>query len=115
MMTRAGETVDRAAQSTRRAASAVGTTMRHSPGRYAMVGAGLGVAWLLANQRRRPQALQDSPLLFGLVAMAAGALVGAALPLTQTERAYFGQARERVFESARTLAEQKARQFAQGR
>jgi ElaB/YqjD/DUF883 family membrane-anchored ribosome-binding protein len=52
--------------------------------------------------------LQQNPMALGVAALAAGALVGAALPTTEVENEYLGEARDTVVESAKTLAENTA-------
>jgi hypothetical protein len=50
--------------------------------------------------------LHDNPMALGIAALAAGALVGAALPRTETEDEYLGETRDNLVESARSMAEQ---------
>ena len=49
--------------------------------------------------------LQDNPLVLGIAALATGALVAAALPSTEVENRYLGEARENLVESAREVAQ----------
>lgn len=58
--------------------------------------------------------LHEQPLLIGLAAFATGALLGAMLPPSAFEDELFGDTRDWLFDSARTFAEQKAQQFAEG-
>lgn len=178
MMNRAGETVEGARRTTRRAATSVASEVRSSPIPYAMIA--IGAAWLLMSKRsqrewddddydliddygstelassdyesraygstgvsddrssnvagtiRRARTslasvgtgarerarratwrarsgwetmLQENPLVLGVAAIAAGALVAAALPSTEVENRYMGEARESVVESAREVAQ----------
>ena len=48
--------------------------------------------------------LHSNPVALGIAALAAGALVGAALPTTQVENEYLGEKRDQLIESARTMA-----------
>jgi hypothetical protein len=48
-------------------------------------------------------ALNDNPMALGMAALAAGALVGTLLPVTETENEYLGEARDTAVESARSL------------
>lgn len=58
--------------------------------------------------------VHDNPMVLGLVALAAGALLGASLPPTELENQYLGETRDKVLESARSMAEKKAQEFATG-
>ena len=61
--------------------------------------------------------LDDNPVALGIAALAAGALVGAAIPSTEIENEYIGPARDNAVESARQLAKdavQKVSGSAQG-
>jgi ElaB/YqjD/DUF883 family membrane-anchored ribosome-binding protein len=49
--------------------------------------------------------LHDNPMALGIAALAAGAVVGAALPRTETENEYLGEARDNLVESAKSMAE----------
>jgi hypothetical protein len=66
------------------------------------------------TRRTWASALQERPLLVGLAAFAAGALLGTALPPSAFEDELFGDTRDWLFDSARAFAEQKAQQFAEG-
>jgi hypothetical protein len=67
-----------------------------------------------ARERARQTAMQarsrwggmmnDNPMALGIAALAAGALVGAALPRTETENQYLGETRDSLVESARAMA-----------
>jgi hypothetical protein len=48
--------------------------------------------------------LHDNPMALGIAALAAGAVVGAALPRTHVENEYMGETRDQLLESARTMA-----------
>lgn len=48
--------------------------------------------------------LYDNPMAIGIAALAAGALVGAALPRTEVENEYMGDTRDSLVESARDMA-----------
>jgi hypothetical protein len=50
--------------------------------------------------------LQDNPLALGIAALAAGAIVGAALPRTETEDGYLGETRDNLVETARSKAQE---------
>ena len=50
--------------------------------------------------------LHDNPLALGIAALAAGALVGAVLPRTETEDEYLGETRDNLVESARSKAQE---------
>ena len=49
--------------------------------------------------------LEDNPVALGIAALAAGALLGAAIPTTHVENEYLGEARDSVVESAKAVAE----------
>ena len=49
--------------------------------------------------------LHDNPMALGIVALAAGALVGAALPRTEMENEYMGDTRDSLLESAKSIAQ----------
>jgi vacuolar-type H+-ATPase subunit H len=53
--------------------------------------------------------LDENPLALGIVAMAAGAIAGLALPGTAMEDRYMGEMRDNLLEEARTTAQQTAR------
>jgi hypothetical protein len=67
-----------------------------------------------ARERARRTAMQarsrwggmmnDNPMALGIAALAAGALVGAALPRTETENQYLGETRDSLVESAKSMA-----------
>jgi hypothetical protein len=48
--------------------------------------------------------LHDNPMALGIAALAAGALVGAALPRTEVENEYMGETRDHLIDNARTMA-----------
>jgi hypothetical protein len=50
--------------------------------------------------------LHDNPMALGIAALAAGAVVCAALPRTETENEYMGETRDNLVESAKSMAEQ---------
>ena len=52
--------------------------------------------------------LQDNPLALGIAALAAGALVGLSLPSTQVEGQYMGEARDKLVDQAKSLAQDAA-------
>jgi hypothetical protein len=60
----------------------------------------------VANQARWrwDTMLHDNPMALGIAALAAGAVVGAALPRTEVENEYMGETRDNLVESARTMA-----------
>ena len=62
-------------------------------------------------RRQWQNLLQDNPMVIGAAALAAGALVGAALPTTEVENEYLGEARDSVVETARSLAQDTAQQL----
>jgi hypothetical protein len=49
--------------------------------------------------------LNENPLVIGVAAMATGALVAAALPTTEVEQHYMGEASETLVESAKDAAQ----------
>jgi ElaB/YqjD/DUF883 family membrane-anchored ribosome-binding protein len=75
-----------------------------------------------ARQRARRVAMQarsrwntmldDNPMALGIAALAAGALVGAALPRTETENEYLGETRDSLVDSARTMAQETVQKVA---
>ena len=50
--------------------------------------------------------LHDNPMALGIAALAAGAVVGAALPRTEVENEYLGETRDNLVQSARSMAEE---------
>jgi hypothetical protein len=71
---------------------------RTSPG--AASGNRLGQVATQARSRWETM-LSENPLVLGIAALAAGALVGAVLPSTEVESRYMGEARDAVLETAR--------------
>ena len=59
------------------------------------------------TEQRFNQMMQDSPMVLGAVAIAAGALMGTLLPRTDMEDTYLGEARDAVLDSAREMTEHK--------
>lgn len=60
--------------------------------------------------------LDENPMALGIAALAAGALVGAALPQTEIENDYMGETRDQVVDSAKSMAHEsvdKAKSVAQ--
>jgi hypothetical protein len=60
--------------------------------------------------------LDENPMALGIAALAAGALVGAALPQTEVENEYLGETRDQVIDSAKSMATEsvdKAKSVAQ--
>ena len=59
----------------------------------------------VANRARNRwgSAINDNPMALGAAALAAGALVGAVLPVTEAEIEYLGEARDSAVESAKSL------------
>ena len=49
--------------------------------------------------------IEENPLAVGAVALAVGAVVGLAIPLTQKENEYMGEYRDNVLEKAQTTAQ----------
>jgi hypothetical protein len=49
--------------------------------------------------------LHENPLVLGVAAMATGALVAAALPATEVEQRFMGEASETLVESAKEAAQ----------
>jgi len=49
--------------------------------------------------------MDDNPLVVGIAALAAGAIVGAVIPSTHVEDRYMGEARESLVDSARDVAQ----------
>jgi hypothetical protein len=54
--------------------------------------------------------LNDNPLVLGVAAMATGAIVAAALPATELEQRYLGEASETIVESAKEAAQDAVEQ-----
>ena len=52
--------------------------------------------------------LQDNPMALGLAALAAGAIVGLTLPSTRIESEYMGETRDRLFDQAKSVAQDAA-------
>jgi hypothetical protein len=57
-------------------------------------------------------ALNDNPIALGIAALAAGALVGSVLPVTETENEYLGETRDTAVESARSLVKETVQKAA---
>jgi hypothetical protein len=51
--------------------------------------------------------LEEQPLVFGALAVAVGALIGAALPTTEVENRTVGQVRDRTLEKARQMGQRQ--------
>jgi uncharacterized protein DUF3618 len=64
-----------------------------------------------ATQSRVSQTMDDNPLTLGVVALAAGAVIGMMLPRTEVEDSYLGETRDSVLESAREMAQDKVQQL----
>ena len=58
--------------------------------------------------------LQENPMALGIAAVAAGALVGLTLPTTRLEGEYMGEARDRLVDQAKSVAQDAADQSAAG-
>jgi ElaB/YqjD/DUF883 family membrane-anchored ribosome-binding protein len=67
---------------------------------------------MMQARTRLDSMLHENPMALGIVALAAGALVGAALPSTQTESRYLGPARETLVETAREAAQNAVQKVA---
>jgi ElaB/YqjD/DUF883 family membrane-anchored ribosome-binding protein len=67
---------------------------------------------MMQARTRMDSMLHENPMALGIVALAAGALVGAALPATQTEARYLGEARETLVETAREAAQNAVQKVA---
>lgn len=52
--------------------------------------------------------IHDNPMALGIAALAAGAVVGAALPGTRVEDEYLGETRDQLLDSARSIAHDTA-------
>jgi hypothetical protein len=92
----AGQAVSSAQQAAQDVAGRVGQTAGEMPRQVE------GVARQVGDTASR--AFQDNPLAVGAIAMAVGAAVGLALPVTQTERKVLGEARDQVIDKAETKA-----------
>ena len=51
--------------------------------------------------------MEEQPLVFGAIAVAVGALIGAALPTTEVENRTVGQVRDRTLEKARQASQRQ--------
>jgi ElaB/YqjD/DUF883 family membrane-anchored ribosome-binding protein len=61
--------------------------------------------------------MHDNPMTLGIAALAAGAVVGAALPRTRMENQYMGETRDQLLDNARSMAHdsvESARSMAKG-
>jgi len=66
-------------------------------------------AMRLRDQRRRMESmLRDNPMVLAAAALAAGAVIGSALPTTEFENEYLGETKETMMESAREMAQNAA-------
>ena len=61
-----------------------------------------------AASGRFKNTLQENPMVLGIAALAAGALVGLTLPSTGIESEYLGQARDRLVDQAKSMAQEAA-------
>ncbi len=61
-----------------------------------------------AATNRFKSTLQENPMVLGAAAIAVGALVGLSLPSTQVETEYMGEARDRLVDQAKSLAQETA-------
>lgn len=95
---RVGQVGDRVAQTIEQGVDRVGTRMSDVPDEMSYRMRDLG------DQAR--SFLDQSPLAVGVVAVAVGTAVGAALPVTRTERRVLGPATERVIDTAERTATQ---------
>jgi len=59
------------------------------------------------TQNRLEQTMRENPMALGIVALAAGALIGTMMPRTEMEDSYMGEARDNIVDSARQMAEEK--------
>jgi len=59
------------------------------------------------------QTIEDSPLAFGAVALAVGAIIGLALPATRRENEWLGETRDRFVENAQEVASDVAQRVQQ--
>ena len=50
--------------------------------------------------------IEENPLAVGAVAVAVGAAIGYAIPLTKTENQYFGEVRDKIFDKAQASAQE---------
>jgi len=63
------------------------------------------------TQNQFDRMLNENPLALGLAALALGAVVGMALPSTETENEYLGETRDSLVDKAKNLAQQTAEQI----
>jgi ElaB/YqjD/DUF883 family membrane-anchored ribosome-binding protein len=92
----AGQAVSTAQQAAQDVAERVGQTAGEMPRQVEDVARQVGDS--------ASRAFQDNPLAVGAIAVAVGAAVGLALPVTQTERKVLGEARDQVIEKAEAKA-----------
>jgi ElaB/YqjD/DUF883 family membrane-anchored ribosome-binding protein len=64
-----------------------------------------------STQARLGHAIHDNPIVAGVVAVAAGALIGTVMPRTELEDRYLGEARDTVIDSARAMAEENVQRL----
>ena len=55
--------------------------------------------------------LQENPLALGVAALAAGAIVGLSVPSTRVEDEYMGEARDRLIDQAKSVAQETAQKI----
>jgi ElaB/YqjD/DUF883 family membrane-anchored ribosome-binding protein len=99
---RATSAVSSAASSVREAAGSAADTTRQQ---FNYVGDQVRQGTRVANDRLR-NTLQENPMALGMAALAAGAVVGMMLPTTQVEGEYMGDARDRLVDQAKSVAQE---------
>jgi F0F1-type ATP synthase membrane subunit b/b' len=104
MASRASESVSSAADSARQAGSDLADRAREQFNRLS----DQAVEKTHAAQRQFNSTLNDSPIALGLAVLAAGAIVGLSMPSTRVEQEYMGEARDQLFDRAKSKANEAA-------
>jgi ElaB/YqjD/DUF883 family membrane-anchored ribosome-binding protein len=100
VVNQASTAVSSAAGSVRDAASNAADTARHHFNRIS----DQAVQRAQVARDQFSSTMNDNPVSLGIVALAAGAIIGLSLPTTRVEQEYMGDAREELFDRAKSAA-----------